>query len=381
MGYEKITKIGWDTMNYKWMKHTMAAAIALSLCVFSAGCSQEEETQPAQQAQQESAADTGTETEANTQSDGVVATVNGEEISTDIYQYYVFSAALSKVYQMDPENANPDFANVDWNQQMESGKTLLEEAREDALEKVIDNTLLMQKGAETGFAWDSSRDEELNNQIDTMLDQVGEEMFRLNTTSMGITSVDVYKTLYRQMTYTQEFLDDISVNQEKYISDPEAIKQYTSDRGATVQHVLILSDSEKTDDPQGLAQEICDRAKAGEDFYALMQEYNEDPGETEAGYTFGPGEMVKEFEEAAFALEIGQISDVVPSSYGYHVIKRLAGGYELLAQWRGESTIETNPEAMQTIDIEQVISDALEAQSQLQELQQSTDSNTAGAAE
>jgi parvulin-like peptidyl-prolyl isomerase len=72
------------------------------------------------------------------------------------------------------------------------------------------------------------------------------------------------------------------------------------------------------------AEELYKRARAGEDFGKLAEEYSTDPGSKSKGGDlgwFGRGQMVKPFEDVAFALQPGQISDVVESTFGYHIIK------------------------------------------------------------
>jgi len=102
------------------------------------------------------------------------------------------------------------------------------------------------------------------------------------------------------------------------ISD-ERIDNYISEnKYVRVQHILV--ETEET------ANEVCQKLAEGADFMALVEEYNIDPGMKEvgeAGYTFGTGEMVPEFENASLELEIGGVSAPVKSDYGYHIIKRL----------------------------------------------------------
>lgn len=73
------------------------------------------------------------------------------------------------------------------------------------------------------------------------------------------------------------------------------------------------------------AKEVLEKAKNGEDFDKLIEQYNQDPGMNQypGGYYFVEGEMVTEFYEGALALEEGGISDIVETSYGYHIIQRL----------------------------------------------------------
>jgi foldase protein PrsA len=83
-------------------------------------------------------------------------------------------------------------------------------------------------------------------------------------------------------------------------------------------HILVAKQSE--------AIAILARIKAGEKFGKLAKELSTDTGsgkkDGNLGY-FTKGKMVKPFEDAAFKLQIGDISDPVKSEFGYHIIKRL----------------------------------------------------------
>jgi parvulin-like peptidyl-prolyl isomerase len=74
-----------------------------------------------------------------------------------------------------------------------------------------------------------------------------------------------------------------------------------------------------------LATEVMNKAKKGQDFAGLAKQYSDEPGAKDrAGNLgkFGKGQMVKPFADAAFALKPGQVSDIVETDFGFHVIKR-----------------------------------------------------------
>ena len=78
-------------------------------------------------------------------------------------------------------------------------------------------------------------------------------------------------------------------------------------------------------DAKKRAEEVAAKAKSGADFAALAAEYSDDPGSKERMGSVGKftrDKMVKAFSDAAFALGVDEISDVVESEFGFHVIKR-----------------------------------------------------------
>jgi parvulin-like peptidyl-prolyl isomerase len=82
-------------------------------------------------------------------------------------------------------------------------------------------------------------------------------------------------------------------------------------------HILVKTEKQ--------VKEILERLKKGEKFSTIAKSVSLCPSKKRGGDlgTFGRGQMVKEFEKAAFALEKGQISGIVKTQFGYHIIKRL----------------------------------------------------------
>jgi peptidyl-prolyl cis-trans isomerase C len=116
---------------------------------------------------------------------------------------------------------------------------------------------------------------------------------------------------------------------------PEAIR---------ASHVLLRAQKDAPADQakaaKAKAEEVDAKAKKGDDFAALAKEFSQDPGSAQNGGDLGffsKGQMVPEFEKAAWGLKKGEVSDVVQTDYGFHVIKvtdRRAEGYAPIEEVR-----------------------------------------------
>jgi parvulin-like peptidyl-prolyl isomerase len=152
--------------------------------------------------------------------------------------------------------------------------------------------------------------------------------------------------LVRSDILASAYLDDLRKS-DKLVSDEEIAKYYNEHKDkfeeVRARHILISTqapppappgkdDKDKKEAPKALskeeakkkAQSILDRIRKGEDFAKLAEENSDDPGSKTKGGDldyFPKGAMVPQFDQAAFSLPVGQVSDLVETQFGYHIIK------------------------------------------------------------
>jgi peptidyl-prolyl cis-trans isomerase D len=107
----------------------------------------------------------------------------------------------------------------------------------------------------------------------------------------------------------------------------ESIQTYTTPEQVRASHILLKTEGKKEAAVRKTAEAVMAKVKAGGDFAALAKQYSEDEQSKAKGGDldfFGRGAMTKEFEDAAWALEPGQTSDIVRSPFGFHIIRLTA---------------------------------------------------------
>jgi len=227
---------------------------------------------------------------------------------------------------------------------LSDGKVLNEsqllETKKRVLEGLINVELLYQEAQMQG---PKVSDEAINEQLGTVKSRFpSEDEFKSSLTKMNLTEADLITQIKRALT-VQQFIDKKFV-QKVTVSDKETRAYYDANQAAFKQpeqvkasHILIKV-GPQADEPQKAAarkkiEEIQQKVQKGEDFAALAKEFSEGPSSAkdgDLGY-FRKGQMMKPFEDAAFALKPGEVSDIVETSFGYHLIK--------LADKKPESTI------------------------------------------
>ena len=247
---------------------------------------------------------------------GVAARVNGVEISNERFDAF---------YQ---EYRRPYGINV-----AGRGDHLqrLTQLRKEAMDKMIEQELVRQ-------AAEAQDIEVTAEEIDAALAEVSEpfktpEEFRRRLQSEGFTE-ESYRKHIERMLAAKKYLDGIRA-QVAAVSDEE-LKTYYRDNEyrltlpeqVRVQHILLTWKPMGTRDDRAAIREqmrpILEQARSGADFATLAREHSEDSATAKYGGDTGlfhRGQMVPAFEEVAFALEPGEISDPVETPFGVHILR------------------------------------------------------------
>lgn len=252
----------------------------------------------------------------------VAAVVNGDEINIEeVDEYANLQQIFMTLYQTDQE-----FTQLFL--QSEEGEEILNQFRERKLDGLIEQELLKQEAENRDISLDEEKKEEIfQNQLENIKQQnnMSEEELLEALSQQGIESLEDYKEQFLSRNednllinaLREEVLSDIEVSDEEAEEYYEENKdQYEHDEQVEASHIL-LEDEEK-------AEELIAEIDEGASFGEMAKEHSTGPSaenEGELGY-FSRGDMVPDFEDAAFELDVGEITEEpVETEHGFHIIK------------------------------------------------------------
>lgn len=266
-----------------------------------------------------------------------IMTVDGVAVDRDVFEYATNSAIRNCVMSLMQTGMISDISEFDINAKaFDTDLTYLEYAKAMATETVIPVYGLIAVGEKNGITFDEEDEKEAADWIASLKEQYGAE-FEEALRQSGYSGEEALLKIQKVQLHMDKVYADAQENLEKYVSTESLAKLQTEEK-VTVKHILIAFDEEGTGDVTdekkvaalAEAEEVLKKLQAGGDFDKLMEEHNDDPGATTKGYTFADdGTMVQQFTDASFALQVGETSGLVETTYGYHIIQRMELRYTI----------------------------------------------------
>ena len=203
-------------------------------------------------------------------------------------------------------------------------------AKSAILDRLVEGELLYQESKKQGIRVEAKEIDDRINELRKRFPNDAE--YKEAISKMGISEAEIRAQMERGLAINQlikiQITDKIVISDEEskafYDSRPELFKQPEQVKAS---HILIKAaqdaDEAQKKEARKKIEAVQKKLKGGQDFAALAREFSEGPSAPrggELGY-FGRGQMVPAFETVAFAMKPGEVSDIVETRFGYHLIK------------------------------------------------------------
>lgn len=271
--------------------------------------------------------------------DAIVASVAGNGASADLVAYWIGY----DVSYLDSYMQYYTGSSLDWDYTLSDGTNITDYIKSNVYSSVKQHLVLENLANKYGVTLTEGQESAMADSDQSYIDQYGsEEAFEEEIAKLGMRR-ETYDRVARSNYLYQNLYQLYNTEGSALYASDEDLAVYAADQNyITADHILLstkdlttgeaLTDEQKAE-KKALAEEIKQKLDACEGdideltalFQELADQYSEDPGRESypTGYTFTTGSMVQEFEDAAYALSEGEVSEVVESSFGYHILLRL----------------------------------------------------------
>jgi peptidyl-prolyl cis-trans isomerase C len=213
---------------------------------------------------------------------------------------------------------------------LKDNAAVLRRMQQEILTYLIDRELMVQEGAKAGL---NAQDAEVGAELETVKKGFpSQDGFAEALKAEGLTEKTLYRLIERELTVRKVRAAKIRPT-AKPVTDEDVTDFYEENKQRFVEpekanacHILIkaspdASDQERTE-ARGRIQAVLEEARGGVDFAELAGKYSDCPSASQGGELgyFERGDMVEPFGETAFKLKPGELSDIVETRYGYHII-------------------------------------------------------------
>lgn len=217
-----------------------------------------------------------------------IMTIDGEAVSLDLYRYYYY--IIKNNYDQGDESY--------WTENADAQQTL----KDDVLNNLKSVVAIKTLAEANGVALTDDDMQTVEDQVDATIDQLGGYSAYVEALEAQYMTDEVYRQLMENDLRSNALYAKLYGKGGEYELSESEMKEIIASDYIRAKHVLI---AKTTENAAEIAEEVRQKAAAGEDFDELIAEYNEDPGMTNSpdGYYFTDGQMVSEFEQAAKALD------------------------------------------------------------------------------
>ena len=273
----------------------------------------------------------------------VMFTVNGQDVTAEQYLFWLAQQADTTYYTYASMQSDDSETSL-WDTKLDenSDETVGDQVKQAAQRWASMYSVVEAKGKEEGYSYTDEDKTSYEEDLATAKEQLGgEDAYAKYLKSMCISNKG-FEHLSSVSFIHKHMVDGMFQDGKENAPTAEDLTQYAEDNDLLVaKHILLLTKDMTTGEDLSDAEKAEKKAKADEllkelqaitdpteletKFDELMKTNSEDTGlqDNPDGYVFSAGDMVEAFESATRALEPGQISGIVESDYGYHIILRL----------------------------------------------------------